>query len=150
MPVISATPIKYDLPYPGQLFQREEQDGKWEYGIINGLKSAYTEHEGTKTLASWTASLTTGFRDYRGLISNTAIYHNTTDWHPAPAPEAPVLGDVVDKAAFLLALERIAMLEEARLAEEEASEALKARMDALSAPLVNGTPPERPRRGVPA
>lgn len=148
MPVISATPLKYDLPYPGQLFQREEQDGKWEYGIINGLKSAYTEHEGVKTLASWTASLTTGFRDYRGLISHTAIYHNTTDWHPAPAREA--LGDAVDKATFLLALERIAMLEEARLAEEEASEALKARMDALSAPLVNGTPPERPRRGVPA
>jgi hypothetical protein len=79
---------KYDLPYPGQVFCRLQQDGKEEWGFINGVRPVYAERivEGKKewVLSGWTASLTTGFNDFRGLLQHNATYSNATDWHPAP------------------------------------------------------------------
>lgn len=81
-------PKKYDIPYVGQVFCRLQQDGKEEWGIIDGIRPVYADRlvDGKKTpeLAGWTASLTTGFNDFRGLLKHTAGYHCETDWHPAP------------------------------------------------------------------
>jgi hypothetical protein len=84
MPIISKTPLKYELPFPGQVFQKEEQDGRWEYGLVDGVKVTYLP-DAAKSIAGWQASLTSGFRQYRGEITHTATYQDTTKWHPAPA-----------------------------------------------------------------
>lgn len=89
MPVISKDPIKYELPFIGQVFQKEQQDGRWEYGIVLGLivQRVKREVDGVKreVVESWRAHVTTGFRDFRQEVAHDKTYQSTEQWHPAPA-----------------------------------------------------------------
>jgi hypothetical protein len=132
MPKISETPIKYTMPTPGDVWQKELNDGEWEHGIVVGVKPRYfTEGPRKGEMSSWTAHITSGFRDYRQDVAWDKTYQITEQWHPAPAEmqipaavrgliaalgdeavrlgdrllaleTAPAaLGDAQDKAAFL-------------------------------------------------
>lgn len=146
-------PDFYKMPWLGQPFKLEQNEQIVEYATVGGVRvtGEYLDDSGA-TQKSWTAVISSP-------ISHAfRFYHNTEvgNWVPLSVEEmaalrgAAILGDVVDKASFLLALERIAVLEEERLAEEEATKALKARIAALEnpapvAPLppVNGARPSR-------
>lgn len=143
-------PDHYKMPWLGQPFKLEQNEQIVEYATVGGVRvtGEYVDENGV-TQKSWTAVISSP-------ISHAfRFYHNTEigNWVPLSVEEmaalrgAAILGDVVDKAAFLLATERIAVLEEERLAEEEASEALKARIAALENPApplpVNGARPSR-------
>jgi hypothetical protein len=138
MPKISETPIKYTMPTPGDVWQKELNDGEWEHGIVVGVKPRYfTDGPRKGELSSWTAHVTSGFRDYRQDVAWDKTYQITEQWHPAPAEmqiptavrgliaalgdeavrlgdrllaleKAPAaLGDAQDKAAFLALEERV-------------------------------------------
>jgi hypothetical protein len=137
-------PDYYKMPWLGQPFKLEQNEQIVEYATVGGVRvtGEYLDENGV-TQKSWTAVISSP-------ISHAfRFYHNTEvgNWVPLSVEEmaalrgAAILGDVVDKASFLLALERIAVLEEERLAEEEATQALKARIAALENPAPVAPPP---------
>ena len=85
----------YTQPRPGTIFQKEEQDGRWEYGQITGLRVTETKDaEGKLRESYWIAHLTNGWVDFRDAIRSDTTFSSTEDWHPVPveetkAPEAP-------------------------------------------------------------
>jgi hypothetical protein len=88
MSIIKGYPHAYEMPRLGQVFQREQQDGRWEYGHITGLKVTNVQlapDEGGERIAGWMAHLTNGWVQFREIIRSGATYTSTEDWHPVPA-----------------------------------------------------------------
>lgn len=96
MSTIPGYPHKYPRPAIGQAYRREQQDGRWEYGQITGLRVTETKDaEGKLRETYWLAHLTTGWVDFRDAIRSDTTFSSTEDWHPVPveestkAPEVP-------------------------------------------------------------
>lgn len=152
----SAEPRKYDLPYIGQVFCRAQQDGREEWGIVDGVRPVYTDHLNPETkkkepvLAGWTASMTTGFVDFRSRLTHTATYHNETDWHPAPAEyqmSPAVRGLFADLHALNVSMNETLVLLNERITALEGASAPAPTTQPLASTPVTG---ERPRRGASA
>jgi hypothetical protein len=95
MSTIAGYPHKYPRPAIGQVYRREQQDGRWEYGQIIGLRITETKDaDGKPREVYWIAHLTTGWVDFRDAVRSDTTFSSTEDWHPVPeenkAPEAPV------------------------------------------------------------
>jgi hypothetical protein len=102
MATIPGYPHKFERPQIGDVFQREQQDGRWEYGQIAGIRG---------TTSQWIAHLSNGWVDFRDVVRSDTSYSTTEDWHPCKT-EAPVESSAEALIAKLASLEeRIASLE---------------------------------------
>lgn len=105
MSVIAGHPHKFPKPTVGDVYQREQQDGRWEYGQIIGIRETRIPTNDGSDKFEWLAHLSNGWVDFRDIIRSDTHYASTEDWHPAPT------GTLVAK---LNALEsRVAALEAA-------------------------------------
>jgi hypothetical protein len=85
MSTIQGYPHKYQKPRIGQVFRREQQDGRWEYGQIAGMRvTEMKDADGKPKDGYWIAHLTTGWVDFRDVIRSDTSYSSTEDWHPVP------------------------------------------------------------------
>lgn len=149
-------PRLYDIPFVGQVFCRLQQDGREEWGVIDGVRPVYAERLNAETqkkewaLSDWTASLTTGFTDFRGLLRHNAAYHTETDWHPAPAEyqmSPAVRGLFADLHALNVSMNETLVLLNERITALEGASAPAPTTQPLASTPVTG---ERPRRGATA
>lgn len=125
MSTIKGYPHAYEMPSLGQVFQREQQDGRWEYGHITGLKVTTVKHpsdeggEEKERVAGWVAHLTNGWVQFREIIRSGATFTSTEDWHPVPAEKVDEVRQILfarleeafEKLGVLTA--RVTTLEEA-------------------------------------
>lgn len=102
MSVIQGFPHKFPKPKIGDVYQREQQDGRWEYGQIVGIRETrIPTSDGERS--EWLAHLSNGWVDFRDIVRSDTSYSTTEDWHPASSS---------DLAARLNLLEaRVAALE---------------------------------------
>ena len=85
MSVIQGFPHKFPRPQIGDVYQREQQDGRWEYGQIVGVRETrVVAGDGTER-SDWLAHLSNGWVDFRDVVRSDTTYSTTEDWHPAPA-----------------------------------------------------------------
>ena len=85
MSVIAGYPHKFPRPNVGDVYQREQQDGRWEYGQIIGLRETRVPTTDGFDRSEWLAHLSNGWVDFRDIIRSDTHYSSTEDWHPAPA-----------------------------------------------------------------
>jgi hypothetical protein len=83
MSVIQGFPHKFQRPQIGDVFQREQQDGRWEYGQIVGVRETRLTAPDGSVRSEWLAHLTNGWVDFRDVIRSDTAYSATEDWHPA-------------------------------------------------------------------
>jgi hypothetical protein len=84
MSVIQGFPHKFPRPQIGDVYQREQQDGRWEYGQIVGVRETrVVAGDGTER-SDWLAHLSNGWVDFRDVVRSDTSYSTTEDWHPAP------------------------------------------------------------------
>jgi hypothetical protein len=144
-------PNTYEMPWLGQPFKLTQNETIVEYASVGGVRvtGEYLDDNGV-TQKSWTAVISSP-------ISHAfRFYHNTEvgDWKPLSGEEmaalrgATVLGDMVDKATFLQVTARLAVLEEERLAEQDAHAVLLKRLAALENPAPIVPPPPAPVNGA--
>lgn len=86
MSVIAGYPHKFPRPNVGDIYQREQQDGRWEYGQIVGIRETKITAPDGSVKSEWLAHLSNGWVDFRDVIRSDTHYSSTEDWHPAPAP----------------------------------------------------------------
>lgn len=101
MATIKGYPHKFPRPNIGDVYRREQQDGRWEYGQIVGMR----ETKVGDSESHWLAHLSNGWVDFRDVVRSDTTYSTTEDWHPAP------VGSVAEKLNDLEA--RVAALEKA-------------------------------------
>lgn len=110
MATIPGYPHKFERPQIGDVFQREQQDGRWEYGQIAGIRETRIE-SASGTTSQWLAHLSNGWVDFRDVVRSDTSYSTTEDWHPCKT-KASAEGSADALAAKLASLEeRIASLE---------------------------------------
>ena len=110
MATIPGYPHKFQRPQIGDVFQREQQDGRWEYGQIVGVRETRLE-SASGTTSQWLAHLSNGWVDFRDVVRSDTSYSTTEDWHPCK-PKAPAADSVESVTGKLASLEeRIAALE---------------------------------------
>jgi len=82
MSVIQGFPHKFPKPQIGDIYQREQQDGRWEYGQIVGIRETrISTPEGERS--EWLAHLSNGWVDFRDIVRSDTTYSTTEDWHPS-------------------------------------------------------------------
>jgi hypothetical protein len=126
----------YALPYLGQPFKRVQNETVVEYGYCNGLKETGRLADGA---VDWTATISSGvsgtFRIYPRMKVGTDGWTPLTGEEIAAFRGTAVLGDVVSMAVFNDAVDklsaRIAVLEEERLAQDDAVAELSKGLRAL-------------------
>lgn len=101
MSVIQGFPHKFPRPNIGDIYQREQQDGRWEYGQIVGLRETKTKAGDGTERSDWLAHLSNGWVDFRDIIRSDTSYSTTEDWHPAPAGMALRLNALEARVAAL-------------------------------------------------
>lgn len=102
MSTIPGYPHKFPRPNVGDVYQREQQDGRWEYGQIVGIRETRITAPDGKVRSEWLAHLSTGWVDFRDLVRSDTSYSTTEDWHPA---SVNLITKVNDLEARLAALE---------------------------------------------
>jgi hypothetical protein len=111
MPAFKDAPIKYEKPYMGQVYKRIQDEGRIEYGVVNGIRDQGSPQR-------WIAHLTSGFQEFREVIGSEKAYANTADWHPVPEAEQPLVRRILElEAAVAQLLTRIQRLEDTPASE---------------------------------
>ena len=90
MSVIQGFPHKFPRPQIGDVYQREQQDGRWEYGQIVGVRETRVVAADGTERSDWLAHLSNGWVDFRDVVRSDTSYSTTEDWHPMKSDDLSV------------------------------------------------------------